>query len=73
MYSSEYILNVVGGGDLRNFSVEDVLNTWVENWGWVCQVFGGGGACVSEPRGTSWKSTNRSDQVLNLFFLEGST
>lgn len=43
MYSSEYILNVVGGGDLRNFSVEDVLNTWVENWGWVCQVFGAAG------------------------------
>ena len=26
-YSTEYILSCVGGGDLRNFSVEDVLNT----------------------------------------------
>ena len=26
-YSTEYILSCVGGGDLRLFSVEDVLNT----------------------------------------------
>ena len=29
---------------LRNFSVEDVLNTWVENWGWVPYSVGGGEA-----------------------------
>ena len=26
-YSTEYILSCVGGGDLRYFSVDDVLNT----------------------------------------------
>ena len=26
-YSAEYIFRCVGGSDLRNFSVEDVLNT----------------------------------------------
>ena len=26
-YSNEYILSCVGGGDLRIFSVEDILNT----------------------------------------------
>ena len=31
----EYILSCVGGSDLRISSVEDVLDTWVENWGWV--------------------------------------
>lgn len=29
MYSTEYILNDVGCGDLRIFSVEDILNTLV--------------------------------------------
>ena len=43
-YSTEYILSCVDGGDLRIFSVEDVLNTWVWNWGWVPYSVGGGGA-----------------------------
>ena len=43
-YSTEYILSCVDGGDLRIFSVEDVLNTWVENWGLVPYSVGGGKA-----------------------------
>ena len=43
-YSTEYILKCVGGRDLSIFSVMDVLNTWVWNWGWVPYSVGGGGA-----------------------------
>ena len=41
-YSNEYILRCVGGGYLRYFSFEDVLNIWVENWGWAPYSVGGG-------------------------------
>ena len=47
-YSTEYILSCVDGGDLRNFLVEDVLNTWEENWGWAPYSVGGGVAWTED-------------------------